>query len=493
MLASGSYYGKLMLFIGFLVAIPLLVLPFFPSEIRYAPSFLVPSIISILLGFSTCAFTYKRKSDKDISAWQKPTQSGSLPVLFVWCSGFVFGSIPFVIGGQLSVIHSLFESISGWTTAGMSIVDDVHSMPGIFLFHRSFMQYCGGLGFILMIVMFTHSRQDMNLYSAEGHSDRIMPNLVTMSRRIFSLYVCFLVIGVLLYLICGMDLFDAICHAMSALSTAGFTTKADSIGAYGSFAIEGVTILLMLIGASNFAVILLLTEGKIRLVFRVTEMRFLFCLIVVFVPLVTFSLASKHDFGLGSAFRHALFGVVATISTSGYKTMDYFTWPPFAFGLIMLLMFIGGSSGSTSGGIKLSRAYFLIRITRENVISRFSPRRKVTSPHYYSVRGRMPIDNSLIADTFGFVACYAGVVILGTLLLTLTAECSLYDAFFEFSSALSTVGMSNGLASSSTSVGSLAVLMAGMLLGRLEVLIVFVGVATGVHKIRQQFANRSKS
>jgi trk system potassium uptake protein TrkH len=169
-------------------------------------------------------------------------------------------------------------------------------------------------------------------------------------------------------------------------------------------------------------------------------------------------------------------------------------WPPFALGLLVILMIIGGSAGSTAGGIKLLRAYLLIRITKENVRNRVSPVRRVSVPSYHRVQGKMPIDDALIKDTVGFVACYMAVFIVGTLALTLAADCSLFDAIFEFASAFGTVGISNGITSASASAGSLLILMAGMLLGRLEMFIVFVGVYTGLktlkHKTYDKIAGR---
>ena len=481
---GGSYYGKLVLLIGFLVGVPLLNLLFYPTEIRYIPAFLIPFFFSLALGTIICVRTYRHQ--ESVSEWQNPIQKGSLPVLFVWCYSFLVGAIPFVIGGQLDFTEALFESISGWTTTGLTVVNDVAAMPRIFLFHRSFMQYCGGLGFILMMVMVVQGKQSMDLYNAEGHIDRIMPNLKETSRVIFALYGGFFIFGTLLYRFLGMELFDAVCHTMSALSTAGFTTQAGSIGTYGSLPIEIITVVLMLVGASNFTVLLLLTEGKMRQVFHITEMKFLVGLLAVFVPLSAFSLIINMKMGIGEGFRNALFGVVTTFSTTGYSTMNYAEWPPFALGLLILLMIIGGSAGSTAGGIKLSRTYLLLRITRENIRKRLSPTRRIIMPTYNAVRGEIPIDDSLIADTFGFITCYMGVFIVGTLLVTLTADCSLFDAMFEFASALGTVGISNGLTNANTNAATLIIEMFGMVLGRLEVLIVFIGIASSFHVLENK-------
>ena len=475
-----SNYGKLILLVGLLVAVPALVVPFYPEEARYLPGFLVPSAVSVALGIAVSIFAPRQ--EKPMTEWLSPIQRGSLPVMLAWCFAFFLGAVPFAVSGQLTFILSLFESVSGWTTTGLTVVD-VTAMPRIFLFHRSFMQYCGGLGFIIMIAMLVKGKQNMTLYSAEGHSDRIMPSLKKTARAIFLLYSFFLVVGTLAYRLFGMELFDALCHTMSALSTAGFTTQAGSIGHYQSLPIEIITILLMLVGATNFAILLLFIKRKFRKIIHISEVRFMIGLIAVFTPLAAFSLMRNTGLRFGESVINALFGVVTTFTTTGYSIMNYSLWPPFALGLLMMLMVIGGSGGSTAGGIKLYRTYLLIRITRENIRNRLSPMRRTSAPSYTRVQGKMLISDALIKSVVGFVVCYIGVLIAGTLLLTLTSGSSLFDAMFEFASALGTVGISNGLTNAGASAGSLIVLMIGMILGRLEVFIVFIGAYAGIQAL----------
>ena len=246
-IGGGNIYGKLILLIGVLLLFPLFVIPFYPDETGYILSFAVPALASIGIGVVVCLF--RRRPHDSLHVWQSSMQQGSLPVLFAWCYGIAAGAVPFVIGGQMGVVHALFESVSGWTTTGLTVAD-VTKLPQIFLFHRSFMQYCGGLGFIMMILLLVGGKQAASLFNAEGHPDRLMPNIKKTSQTIFLLYNGFLVIGTVLYVIFGMSVFDAICHTMSALSTAGFTTQANSIASYASFPIEAITILLMLISST---------------------------------------------------------------------------------------------------------------------------------------------------------------------------------------------------------------------------------------------------
>ena len=164
--------------------------------------------------------------------------------------------------------------------------------------------------------------------------------------------------------------------------------------------------------------------------------------------------------------------------------MNYAAWPPFALGILFVLMVVGGSVGSTAGGIKLSRTYLLLRIFWINTKKRLSSTRSVTSEYYYRFQGKTPIDSTTVIDTLGFVVGYVLVLIAGTLLVTVTEGCSLFDAMFEFTSALGTVGISNGLTSPDAHAATLIVEMVGMLLGRLEIFIVFIGIFTGISKAR---------
>lgn len=479
---QGSIYGKLMLMIGCLMLVPILLIPFYPEELPHIISFIIPSLLAIVSGLLACRIKSK-KPDKNLPVYQSTIQESSLPVLFAWCFGFIMGAIPFMITGKMSFIHALFESVSGWTTTGLTVVD-VTTMPHIFLFHRSFMQFCGGLGFILMALMLVGGKKAVSLYNAEGHPDRLMPNLKHTVHTIFMIYSGFLVVGTVAYCFFGMQPFDAICHTMSALSTAGFTTQANSIAGYGSFPIEATTIVLMIIGSTNFAVLLLLTRFKFRKLLKVSELRFMFALLAVFVPLAGFSLMAERGMGFFESMHHALFGMVTTFSTTGYATMDYAQWPAFALGLIMVLMIIGGSSGSTAGGIKLSRTYFLLRTAYSNIKKRMIPSRNVTVMNYYSIRGKAQINHALIVDTLGFVVAYVAIVIVGTLLITLTEGCTLFDAAFEFASAFGTVGISNGLTNEATGTLTLIIEMIAMILGRLEIFIVFIGLGTCVSRVK---------
>ena len=478
---EGSNRGKLMMLIGLLVAAPLALLPFSPEDCGFVWAFAGPSLFSLTAGVLVCVLG---RRDKGCSAsWPVSQWQSSYTVLFTWLWGILIGAMPFEISGHLNFVQALFESVSGWTTTGLSVMD-VSRTSHIFLFYRSFMQYCGGLGFIMMIVMLVSDKRSMDLFNAEGHPDKLMPNLRKTARTIFAMYLAFLLAGTAAYAIAGMPLFESICHAMCSLSTGGFSTRLNSIGEYRSLAIEIVTIVLMLIGTTNFAVLLLLVRRKWRQALRVSELRFLFLLLIVFVPLIALSLSSGLGMGFGEAFRQALFNGASALSTTGYATMPYESWPAFSVGLMILLMLIGGGMGSTAGGLKLTRVYLLLRMIGQNLKRKLVPGRFVDTPTYTKAQGKARIDDTLCSDTLGFAGAYLLLFIAGTLALTLTAGCGLTEAMFEFASALGTVGLSIGLTGPATGSATLIVEMVGMLMGRLEIFIVLTGIYFGLNRVK---------
>lgn len=346
------------------------------------------------------------------------------------------------------------------------------------------MQYCGGLGFVMVMTLFIQNKQSMNLFQAEGHSDQLTPNLGRTVRVIVLMYTTFLIFGVAAYRIAGMSLFDGLIHAMCALSTGGFSTRVESIGYYNSPLIEFITIILMLIGTTNFAALLLLMRRQVRQFLAVSEVRFMGLLLAGAVPLTALVLFSAAYARLSDSFRIALFEVVSALSTSGFSTVGYVRWPQAAVLVLIVMMLIGGGIGSTAGGIKLTRVYLMLRAINNHLRNKNAPEGAVSLSFYTRPQGRTLIDQKLLADTSCFVFSYLLIYFTGTFLLMLTANCSLIEAMFDFASALGTVGLSIGITGPLTPPLALVVEMAGMLLGRLEIFIVLIGIRALLQQIK---------
>ena len=488
--SDSSSIGKLSVLIGLLVVVPLIVLPWYPGETKYASSFLLPGAGSILFGLFLCTFG-KRDTEASMS-WRSQTGRSSLTVLYAWALGPLVGALPFILGKQLRALHALFEAVSGWTTTGLSVMD-VPSVPHIYLFHRSFMQYCGGLGFILMMIIFISNKQSMNLYNAEGHPDKIMPNIKKTAQAIFWIYNAFLIAGSIAYRIAGMSWFDCICHCMCSLSTGGFSTKLMSIGEFNNFAIELITIILMMIGTTNFVALLLLARGKFRAFFRISDVKFLFIFLAVFIPPVAVSIAHGLNTSLADGLRKSAFAIVSALSTAGMVNMDYAECPQFVVGVLILMMIVGGEIGSTSGGIKISRVYLMLRLCGIEIRKKLNPGSYVEAPHYVKPTGETPIDHELMDDTTCYVMVYLVIYIIGSLLMTVTAHCTLTEAMFDFASSLSTVGFSIGITGPMTNAPTLIIEMIGMVLGRLEIFIVLIGFTFGMKMLKDIFRKKARS
>lgn len=474
--------GKLIFIIGILVAIPLLILPFYPNETKYFYAFAIPSAFSLVLGFSLSKFS---RPNEVLEQHKMNVQKGSLTVLIAWVYGFIAGATPFVLTGELNPLQAFFEAVSGWTTTGLSVID-VSKSSHIFLLHRSFMQFCGGLGFVMVMVMFIQGKQAMTLYNAEGHADKLMPNLKKTAWIIFLMYSIFMIVGTLFYFAFGMDFFDGLNHAMCALSTGGFSTKLNSFGDYNSIPHEVITIILMLIGTTNFAVLLLFVKRKFKQVSQVSEIRFMFVLLAISIPVVMLSLMQQMQLSADIALRTSAFNVVSALSTSGFATIPFSEWPQFAIGILIVLMLIGGGIGSTAGGIKMSRVYLMIRVGLANVKKRIAPAREVKVPHYVKAQGKTVLSSDVVADTASFFFMYIVIFIVGSLLITLGSGSTLVEAMFEFASALGTVGLSIGVTTIDSSALTLIVEIIGMIMGRLEIFIVIVGIYSGWNMIKEQ-------
>lgn len=482
-------FGKFMILIGVITLVPLLMLPFYPNEIYVAWVFVLPGFTSIVLGLLVCTFTKNRNMT---FTWKKNLQSSSITVLFAWNYGFLASAMPFMLSGELNFIGALFESVSGWTTTGHSVIN-VLEVSHIMLFHRALIQFIGGFGFVMMMVMVVKDRKAMSLFHAEGHTDNIMPNIKRTARVVFLMFVGFAAAGTIAYRAFGMPIFDGICHSMSALSTAGFSTQVNSIGSYNSLGIEVVTEVLMLIGIVNFALLMKLLRGRFKEVARVTEIRFGAVVIGICLPLITFALIHFNNMTIGESIRKAIFNGISAISTTGYSTSDFSSWPTFAMIIMIAMMIIGGGIGSTAGGIKLIRAYLILKILKTDLKKRLSPKRRILVPTYYRVQGKDVIDDELIKEIYSFVAFYVSILLLGALGLTLTENCTMTEALFDYASSIGGVGLTTGITGPNSSNGTLIIEMIGMILGRLEIFIVLIGLVSIKDVAKQKIRSISKN
>lgn len=471
-----QYLGRFVGIIGIIQLVPLALLVFYPHEVMWVHCFAIPGIISI--GISYLAnLLFPIQSEERLE-----THYYSLLVVCIWVLAILISAVPWLIKGELTFTQAVFEMTSGYSTTGLSVVDVEHC-PHLFLFFRSLSQFIGGVGLVLIVTNFFSQRYGIHIYMAEGHTDRLMPTLMGNSRVIFAIYLGMITVGTLAYVLAGVPAFDAINTSIAAVSTGGFAVRAASIGAYSSFVVELITIVLMLMGATTFIIHFLVLRGRWREALDHCELRFL----AVFLPAVTLlSLASLSEGTLFERFRIALFQMVSCVTTTGFATVNDFTLLPSAmFSLMIFAMIIGGESESTGGGLKQYRLIVslkgILKIIRETVY-----RKGMVRPLYIRRTGRCDLlENDEILSVSSYTILYILLFFVGSFVFTLFGY-SLTDSMFEFISSLSTVGLTVGITEPAAHPVILWTSILGMFFGRLEIMVIFRAMLLGARDMRRK-------
>lgn len=481
-----SNLAKLTILVGAILLVPLALLVFYPQELKYAHAFLIPGLGSMVLAF-IINFVVKRFFPTGI-AYTK--HHWTLLVLYVWFYSAFMGAVPFLLATDLTFVQSVFESVSGWTTTGYTVVD-VTAVPTLILFYRACTHFSGGLGFVVIVCAFVQDRNSMSLFSMEGHPDKTMPSIKETARSICAVYLSCFLVGTAAYTICGMPLLDSMMHTMSALSTGGFSCKAGSIGDYHNRAIEAVSIVLMLTGTTNFALLLLAAKGKFKAFLRAGENRLLAVILIVGSITGAAVMVSSMHVTYFEGIRQTLFILVSAISTTGFSIGTYTNFPPYVIGMIIMVMLVGGGIGSTAAGIKLSRVLIMLKSAKYYLKKKISSGREINRPYYYRAQGKTVIDSDLAFETFGHIACYLVIVFVGAFLVTLTAGCTFEQGLFDFISSMG-VGLSLGVTGPHTNSATLIVEICGMLLGRLEIAILITGIYSAFNLVHSKAVKRRR-
>ena len=474
------YMGIFIMMIGLIQLFPLVVIPFYPEEISYAYCFLIPGAASIAAGFLLRYFFRNTKILKLEKNYD------SFLIVMIWLSAIIISTIPWLLKGGYNFSQACFEMTSGYSTTGLSVVD-VDNTPHIFLLFRSSTLFIGGVGFVLIITSAFSDKYGLNLYNAEGHNDRLMPNLKSSARLILSIYSAYILFGTIAYIIFGMPVFDAINTSIAAISTGGFSVIGESIYGYHSLPIEIVTIILMILGQTNFMLHLNFFRKKFKRYFNHCETKFFVFLAVVFITVMTINLL-KYNYtdDLSESLRYSLFQFVTCITTTGFVSVKDMAMLPSGFVTVMiLLMLIGGDQESTGGGIKQYRVIVTLKgiyySLKESVLNR-----KVVTTHYiYKLGEKYELGNDEIRQTSTYILFYLILFFMGSMIFTMYGY-SLQDSMFEFSSAISTVGLSVGITNYNASKIILWTAMVGMFLGRMEIMVVFKALIRGFQDLKNR-------
>ncbi len=401
---------------------------------------LISGTITSLIGFVMYYFT--KGSGKDIRK-----REGYIVVSLGWLAMTLFGAIPFVVHGSIpNFTDAFFETMSGFTTTGASILNDIESMPHGLLFWRSFTQWLGGMGFIVLslAILPILGIGGMQLFVAEvpgPTKDKIHPRVRETAKRLWGIYVIFTFAEVVLLFIGGMDFFDSICHSLTTMATGGFSTKQSSIAHFNSPFIQYVIVLFMFMAGMNFSLHYYWLHRKLKPVTQNEEFKFYSFLIISFTLLVTVGMIFNSNNSFEQTFRESLFQVVSMITTTGFVTADYEMWGVFFHVIFFLLLFIGGSAGSTGGGIKVVRHLLLIKNSALELRRLIHPRAII--PVRYN---KTSVNQDIVFNIMAFLLFYIAIFIFGTLVLAfigldfLTSMGAVATSLGNVGPAIATVG-----------------------------------------------------
>ncbi len=399
------------------------------GELSVIPSFAAPLGVSVLIGVIFYFAGKKTKinfSIRNVFAF----------VALAWISISVFGSVPLLLSGVIPNFYdALFESVSGFSTTGATILSDVESLPRSINFWRCQMHWLGGMGIIALTVALlpllgVGSFQLIKAESTGPEKGQITPKMANTAKTLWLLYVGFTVAHAIALKICGMDVIDSICHAFSTLGTGGFSSKNASIGAYNSLAIEIVCTVFMFLAGVNFSLYFYVITGKFDEVKKNSELKAYISLFLICIGMITLVLV-PHYGSFAKALRYSSFQVASVMTTTGYATDDFTTWPNAAQFFILLLFFTGGCSGSTSGGFKIIRWVVLKKQAKNEMLRMLHPHGVFT----ISLNDK-PGRKDLVFNVAAFAFVYFMLVMISTMISTF---CGL-DIFTSFTASLSMLG-----------------------------------------------------
>jgi trk system potassium uptake protein TrkH len=417
--------GWLLALVGLSQVLPVVVALLYGEAL--AP-YLTSAGIATATGAGLAVFT--RPSD-----WRVRPRDGFLVVGSGWILASIFGAVPFVLTDQLGPVDGFFESVAGFTTTGSTVMSSLEQAPRALLLWRAFTQWVGGMGIILftIAVLPLLGIGGMQLFKAEVPgpiADKISPRLADTARRLWLIYVgltaaeCAALVGV------GLSFYEALCHSFTTLATGGFSTRDLSVGAFASVEVEWIVTLFMLLAGINFVLHYRLLTGRVREVWADPELRYFLAVVGAAITVVAVVLMRTGS-GAEEAFRRAAFNSISILTTTGYATADFERWPALTHLVFIVLMVLGGMSGSTGGGVKSLRALLGLRALAASFERLVHPR-AVRSVKY----GGRPVAEDVLAGIWAFFTAY---FLIAAVAAAMVASAG-YDLVTSFSAALTALG-----------------------------------------------------
>lgn len=469
-----NYLGRILL-LESATMLPSLIMAIFHDTTRDLVSFIVSIALSAAVGAALC-FIPKPKSTSIYS------REGCVTVALSWIVISAFGAVPFVISGAIpSFIDAFFETVSGFTTTGATVISNVEAQAMSVLYWRSFTHWLGGMGvlvFLLAIVPAAHGNgMPLQLMRAESPgpvAGKLAPRLHLTARILYSIYIALTAIQILILVLGGMPVFDAVTASYSTAGTGGFAIKNDSFASYSPYCQTVMAIFMLLFGV-NFNIYFLIIMGEFVRVWKNSELRTY--IIIVASSVIAVAINAWKFFGdFGQSLHHAFFQVASIITTTGGTTLDYEAWPEFSHEVLLILMFTGACAGSTGGGVKISRLVIMWKSFCCEI-------KKLLHPHSVSVikMDGDVVDRGTVSRCGAFFFCYILLVCASTLIVSVD-NFSFETNFSAVMACLNNVGPGFGMAGPVETYASFSwlskiVLSLDMLLGRLgifPVLVLFV-------------------
>lgn len=444
--------------------------------------FLLPCGVSLYYGETDCALTFLavalmiaiistplaiiKPKNKQMYA-----REGLVIVALMWVIYPIVGALPFYISGEIpNFIDAVFESISGFTTTGSTILTDIESLSKGMLFWRSFTHWIGGMGVLVFaIAILPSSNESMYLMRAEcagPQVGKIVPKGKNSAKYLYYIYFVLTVLTVIFLILGGMPIFDSICHAMSTAGTGGFGIKNNSITYYDSAYIDTVITISMLLFGINFSMFYFLLVKRFKEVIKNTELRVYLSIILVATILITLDIYPIYD-SVSKSFRYAVFQVVSVMTSTGFATADYCQWSMFSQTILIILMFIGACAGSTGGGLKVQRFVIMFKSAKKSIKQTLNPK----SINIVTSDDKL-LDISTVHGVHAYLIIYLGLFLISLLLISLnnfdfsTSFTAVTTCINNIGPGLEKVGPTENFASFSNL--SKIVLVIDMLLGRLE-------------------------
>ncbi len=404
-------------------------------------------------------------------------------VSLAWIVISLFGTLPFLFSGTFtSFTNAFFETMSGFTTTGSSVLNDIEAVPKGILFWRSLTHWIGGMGIIVLslAIMPLLGVGGTQLFAAESPGpapDKLRPTIAGTAKRLWGIYVILTAAETILLMFGGMSLFDALCHAFGTMATGGFSTQNASIAAYGPY-IQYIIIIFMFLAGVNFTLHYFMTQAKWRKIAQNEEFKVYALVLVSFTIIISVLVLFSQTGDIEEIFRNSLFQVVSIVTTTGFVTDNYMLWPSFAWFLIFLLMFAGGSAGSTGGGIKIMRHLLLFKTASVQLKKLIHPRAFI--PVRYNGKA---VKDEIIFSIMAFFLFFVIIFAMGTAAMSAigldfkTAIGATISSLGNIGPAIGGVGPTDNF-SEIPDVGKW-ILSFLMILGRLELFTILVFLSPG--------------